>query len=224
MLAFNLGDVAHSRAPADGVRVERTWVALERLWHRSLGSLAAVSNGLRTAGASDADIRRVLVAEILIGVLVNALVFPFIIWLIDLRPPATLNGSDGVIASFTKATVSAVFLMTVILTMVWRTRAAKGAVPAVGSRVLAWSKFIPRNVVGRALLFVLAAQATLTPLGVAVCIWFDLYPMSKQGFAVVNICYGVVVGSVVTPFITLAAMAEQRIAGKKDVTGNSDFP
>ena len=69
----------------------------------------------------------------------------------------------------------------------------------------------------------LAAQATLTPLGVAVCIWFELYPMSKQGFAMVNICYGVVIGSVVTPFITLAAMAEQRIAGRKDVTGNSPF-
>jgi len=182
-----------------------------------------MSSGLRTAGASDTDIRRVLTVEIFIGVLVNALVFPFIIWLIDLRPPATLNGSDGVIASFTKATVSAVFLMTVILTMVWRARATKGAVPAVGSRVLAWSRFVPHNVVGRALLFVLAAQATLTPLGVAVCIWFDLYPMSKQGFAVVNICYGVVVGSVVTPFITLAAITEQRIEGKKDVTGNSDF-
>jgi hypothetical protein len=172
-----------------------------------------MSSGVRTAGASDTDIRRVLIVEILIGVLVNALVFPFIIWLIDLKPPATLNGSDGVIASFTKATVFAVFLMTVILTMVWRARAAKGAVPAVGPRVLAWSKFIPHHVVGRALLFVLAAQATLTPLGVAVCIWFELYPMSKLGFAVVNICYGVLVGSVVTPFITLAAMAEQRIAG-----------
>jgi hypothetical protein len=102
-------------------------------------------------------------------------------------------------------------LMTVLLTMMWRARAAKGAVPEVGSRVLAWSRFVPRNAIGRALLFALAAMATLMPLGVAVCIWFGLYPMSKQGFAMVNVCYGAVIGAVVTPLITLVAMAERQV-------------
>jgi hypothetical protein len=176
-----------------------------------------MSSELRTAGALVPDMRRVLRKEILIGVLVNALVFPLIIWLSNLQPPATLDGMDGVIASFAKATAAAVFLMTVILTVVWRMRATKETIPAVGARVLAWSRFIPRNVVGRALLFVLAAQATLTPLGIGVCIFFELYPMSKLGFAMVNVCYGVVVGTVVTPFITLAAMADQRIAEGKGV-------
>jgi hypothetical protein len=176
-----------------------------------------MSSELQTAGALDADIRVVLFREILVAVLFNALVFPFIIWLIDLKPPATLGGADGVVASFTKATVLTVLLMTLILTMVWRTRAAKGVVPAVGSGVLAWSKFAPRNVVGRALLFMLAALATLAPLGIAVCIWFELYPLSKLGFAMVNVCYGAVIGTLVTPFITLAAMAEQRTDGTRNV-------
>jgi hypothetical protein len=192
-------------------------------WPRSLGSAADMSSEPQTAGALDADIRVVLFREILVAVLFNALVFPFIIWLVDLKPPATLGGADGVVASFTKATVLTVLLMTVILTMVWRKRVATGVVPAVRSGALAWLKFVPRNVAGRALLFVLAAQATLMPLGVAVCMWFELYPMSKQGFAMVNVCYGAVIGSVVTPFITLAAMAERRIAERKGVSGNSDL-
>jgi hypothetical protein len=171
-----------------------------------------VSSELHTAGTVDTDMRHVLLKEILVGVLFNALVFPFIIWLVNLRPPATLEGADGVVASLTKATVFPVFLMTVIVTLVRRTRATKGAVPEVGPRVLAWSKFIPRNVIGRALIFVFASLATLTPLGVALCSWFGLYPMSKLGFAMVNVCYGTVIGTVVTPFIALAAMAEQRTA------------
>jgi len=169
-----------------------------------------MSSELHT-GTLDADVRRVLFKETLIGVMVNALVFPFIIWLVNVKPPATLAGADGVVASLTKATIFSVFLTTVILTMVWRVRAAKGGVPDVGWRVLTWSRYVPSNAIGRALLFVLAAMATLMPLGVAVCIGFGLYPLSKEGFALVNVCYGVVIGSVVTPLITLIAMAEQRV-------------
>jgi uncharacterized membrane protein len=161
--------------------------------------------------ALDRDVRRILFKETLIGVLVNALVFPFIIWLVDVKPPAALAGADGVVASLTKATIMSVFLTTVILTIMWRVRAAKGAVPEVGSRVLTCSRFVPRNAIGRALLFVLAAMVTLMPLGVAVCIWCGLYPLSKEGFAMVNVCYGVVIGAVVTPLITLVAMAERRV-------------
>jgi hypothetical protein len=128
-----------------------------------------------------------------------------------------LDGPDGVVASLAKATAFSVFLMTAILTLVWRAqaKAGKGTAASVGSRVLSWSRFVPRNVIGRALLFVLAAMVTLLPLGVAVCDWFDLYPMTKQGFALVNVCYGTLVGTVVTPFITLVAIAEQQAAGGK---------
>jgi hypothetical protein len=169
-----------------------------------------MSSELHT-GALDGDVRRVLFKETLIGVLFNGFVFPFIIWLVNVKPPETLGGADGVVASFTKATIMSITLMTVLLTMMWRARAAKGAVPAVGPRVLTWSRLVPRNTMGRALLFVLAAMVTLMPLGVAVCIWFGLYPMSKQGFAMVNVCYGAVIGAVVTPLITLVAMAERQV-------------
>lgn len=156
------------------------------------------------------DLPRVLVREILVGVLFNALVFPYLIWLVNLQPPATLGGADGVIASLTKATVFAVSLMTAILTAVWRHKSVKGNVPAVGANVLAWSRFVPRNIARRALFFVLAALATLTPIGVAVCFGFGLYPMTKGGFAAFNVCFGALIGTVVTPFVTLAAMAESQ--------------
>jgi len=156
------------------------------------------------------DLPRVLIREILVGVAFNALVFPYLIWLVDLKPPATLGGADGVVANLTKATVFAVSLMTVILTAVWRRNALAGRVPVVGAAVLAWSRFTPHNIAGRALFFVLAALATLAPIGVAVCFWFRLYPMTKPGFAAFNVGYGALVGTVVTPFVTLAAMAESQ--------------
>jgi hypothetical protein len=149
----------------------------------------------------------ILVREILVGVLFNGFVFPYLIWLVNLPPPASLAGADGVVASLTKATVFAVGLMTIILTLVWRRKAAKGAIPLVGTGVLAWSRFIPRNIAGRALVFVFLALVTLTPIGVAVCFSFGLYPMTKLSFAAFNVCYGTLIGTVVTPFVTLAAMA-----------------
>jgi hypothetical protein len=156
------------------------------------------------------DLPTVLVREILVGVLFNALVFPYLIWLADLQPPAALGGADGVVSSLTKATVFAVSLMTVILTVVWRRKGIKGDIPVVGAVVLAWSRHIPRNIAGRAFFFVLAALATLAPIGVAVSAGFGLCPMTKQGFAVFNVGFGALLGTVVTPFVTLAAMAENQ--------------
>jgi hypothetical protein len=156
----------------------------------------------------------VLIREILVGVLFNALVFPYLIWLVNLKPPATLGGPDGVVGSLAKATVFAVSLMTVILTMVWRKKAGRGTVPLVGSAVLVWSRFTPRNIVGRALFFALLALATLAPIGVAVCFLFGLYPMTKLGFAVFNVCYGAVIGTVVTPFVTLVAIGDCQTAAR----------
>jgi hypothetical protein len=156
------------------------------------------------------DLPRVLTREILVGVAFNALVFPYLIWRVDLQPPAALGGADGVVASLAKATVFAVSLMTVILTAVWRRKAVKGNVPVVGARVLAWSRFIPRNFVGRALFFALAALVTLAPLGVAVSAALGLCPMTRAGFAAFNVCFGALLGTVVTPFVTLAAMAENQ--------------
>lgn len=156
------------------------------------------------------DLYYVLVREILVGILFNGLVFPYLIWLVNLPPPATLGGPDGVVASLTKATGFAVSLMTLILTLLWRKNAAKGTVPRVGATVLAWSRFTPRNIVGRAMLFVFLALATLMPIGVAVCFHFGLYPMTKLSFAAVNMGYGTLIGTVVTPWVTLAAMAESQ--------------
>jgi hypothetical protein len=100
--------------------------------------------------------------------------------------------------------------MTAILTAVWRKKAIKGNVPVVGAAVLAWSRYTPHNIVGRAVFFVLAALATLAPIGVAMSVGFGLYPMTKLGFAAFNVCFGALIGTVVTPFVTLAAMAESQ--------------
>jgi hypothetical protein len=179
--------------------------------------IAAMTDGLPIPAKEGGSLQRVLIREILVGVLFNALVFPYLIWLVNLRPPASLGGPDGVVASLAKATVFAVSLMTVILTVVWRKKgAAGGAVPMVGSAVRAWARFTPRNIPGRALFFVILALATLTPMGVAACWWFGLYPMTKLGFAAFNVCFGALIGTVVTPFITLAAMFDGALTDRRD--------
>jgi hypothetical protein len=111
--------------------------------------------------------------------------------------------------------------MTAILTAVWRKKAIKGNVPVVGAAVLAWSRYTPRNIAGRALFFVLAALATLTPIGVGACFLFGLYPMTKLGFAAFNVCFGALIGTVVTPFVTLAAMAESQSSHWSAINGVS---
>jgi hypothetical protein len=63
---------------------------------------------------------------------------------------------------------------------------------------------------------VILSLATLTPLGVAACWWFGLYPMTKLGFAAFNVCFGVLIGTVVTPFITLAAMFDGVLTDERD--------
>jgi hypothetical protein len=177
--------------------------------------------GERPIPASDGGrLIHVVVREILVGVLFNALVFPYLIWLVNLTPPAALGGPDGVVASLTKATVFAVSLMTVILTMVWRKKAAKGAVPVVGSAIRRWARFAPRNILGRALFFVILSLATLTPIGVAACWWFGLYPMTKLSFAAFNVCFGALIGTVVTPFITLAAMFDGALTDGRHAPGS----
>lgn len=158
----------------------------------------------------DKGLSGVLVRESLVGVLFNGLVFPYLIWVVNLPPPAALGGPNGVVASFTKATGFAVSLMTIILTLLWRKNAASGSIPSVGATVLAWSRFAPRNIVARAVFFVFLALATLMPIGVAVCFCFGLYPMTKLSFAAVNMAYGTLIGTVVTPWVTLVAMAESQ--------------
>jgi hypothetical protein len=39
---------------------------------------------------------------------------------------------------------------------------------------------------------------------------FGLCPMTKLGFAAFNVCFGALIGTVVTPLVTLAAMAENQ--------------
>jgi hypothetical protein len=155
----------------------------------------------------DKDLRRVLAGETLVGILFDAGVFPYVIWLVNLTPPATLGGPDGVVASLTKATIFAVSLMTIILTVVWRRNVANGTAPRVGAKVFAWSSVVPRNILVRVIFFVLLAMVTLMPVGIAICVLFGLYPMTKLSFAAFNVGYGMLIGTVVTPYVTLAAMA-----------------
>jgi len=163
---------------------------------------------MQSIDTSATQLRRTLLGEVAVGVVINALLIPAIMWLADARPPATFGGADGILSAFVKATVFQVFAMTLVLTVVLRLRIRKGAVAAIDSGALPWRRFTPRHVITRAFVFTLAAMATLMPIGVGICALFELYPLSKAAFAAVNVGYGASIGVLVTPFVALAAMAD----------------
>jgi hypothetical protein len=70
-------------------------------------------------------LRRMLMLDTIVGVLVNAGVFPLILWLVHIPPPAGLLGPDGGLADAVKATALPVVLMTPIMTLVLRARFRK---------------------------------------------------------------------------------------------------
>jgi len=73
------------------------------------------------------SLRRMMLIDTLIGVLVNAGVFPLILWLVRLPPPT--GPGDG-LADAIKATVLPVALMTFIMTLVLRARFNKAPTSA----------------------------------------------------------------------------------------------
>ncbi len=75
-------------------------------------------------------LRRMMLIDTLIGILVNAGVFPFILWLARLAPPTRAFGASGGLTDAIKATAFPVVLMTIIMTLVLRARFRKHPVTA----------------------------------------------------------------------------------------------
>src|SRR5882757_9800372 len=66
------------------------------------------------------DAGRVFRIEFIISMLVNMIVFPALIWLAHVPPPATIQGSDGLLADAFKASAFAVLFLTIGITVPMR--------------------------------------------------------------------------------------------------------
>jgi len=160
---------------------------------------------------------RMMTTEVVIGTLINGLVFPVLLWLAPIPAPLELGGPDGIAASLVKGTVIPVFLMTTILTFLIRKRVAKMALPELDPRTapLAWLGGLPKLPPLRALIFALVALATVMPVALLVAAGLKTWPLTETTFFLFNVVYGIVIGGVVTPFVVLAVMHEPRtVVGK----------
>ena len=93
---------------------------------------------------SSRKLRRTLAAEVAISILINGFAIPAVIWAVDVAPPKTLGGGDGVIVGLAMATALPVFFMTLLITLGVHARLRKEvsgrgdslhAVPALPVRV-----------------------------------------------------------------------------------------
>ena len=152
--------------------------------------------------------RRLLLTETTIGIIVAGGVFPLILWLAKLPSPSRLGGSDGLIADAAKATIPAVFLMALLVTLELRLRGRAGRLGPVAAPVGRWQTYLPNGIVTRALLCTALALVTFAPLRVLACWLLGLHDLTAAGFAVVNVVYGVFIGAIATPLIAVAALAD----------------
>lgn len=153
---------------------------------------------------------RALGQETVVSTCINAFLPAAIIWFLNVTPPQVLVGPNDILAALVPGAGAATFAMTLILTMIVRTRVIKGAVP-----VFDWPRaerglyrFIPQNLLLRALVLAVMAIVIMVPLGLAVTALSGLLPLTKVGALIFNIIYGAAVGLLMTRFVVLPALAD----------------
>lgn len=153
---------------------------------------------------------KTLAQETIVSTAFNALLPTAVIWFLNVAPPQTLVGSRSILASLIPPAALGTFAMTLIVTMMIRTRVAKGGLPAFdwprGER--GRYRFIPKNLLLRAITLAIMAVAILVPIGFAVVAATGILPLTKFGLLIFNIVFGAAVGLLMTRFVVLAALAD----------------
>ena len=152
--------------------------------------------------------RRLLLTETMIGIIVAGGVFPLLLWLAKVPSPSCLGGADGFIADAAKATIPAVFLMALLVTLELRLRGRAGKLGPITAPDHRWLARAPGGIVSRALLCTALALMTFAPVRVLLCWLLGLRNLTSAQFAGVNVVYGVLIGAVITPLIVLAALTD----------------
>jgi hypothetical protein len=154
--------------------------------------------------------RRAIRIETAISTAINSLVPAAIIWFVQLPPPDSLVGVNGIVGPMTKASGLATFLMTLVLTTIVRMRVRKGGLPKLiwpraERGVLRW---LPDSLLLRAIVMGLLAVVLTVPAGLAIVALVGVIPLDRVGFLIFNLLFGAAVGIVMTRFVMLPALAD----------------
>ena len=154
--------------------------------------------------------RQAVRTETIVSIAINSLIPAAIIWFIEAHPPQTLTGEQGILGSMLPAAGLATLLMTLVLTNIVRARVRKGSLPALDwpSAERGAMRFIPRNLILRAVALALLALVLLVPAGLVVVTLIDVLPLTKVGFLMFNLIFGALVGLVMARFVVLPALAD----------------
>lgn len=164
--------------------------------------------------------RRAVRQETVVSILINAILPSAIIWFLGVAPPLTLLGEHGIVGDMLPAAGLATLAMTLVLTNIVRMRVRKGALPALNwpREERGAMRFIPQNLLLRAVTLGLLAVVLLVPSGLAVVAVLDILPLTRVGFLVFNLIYGAFVGLIMARFVVLPALADP-VHGRAMATG-----
>jgi hypothetical protein len=149
--------------------------------------------------------------ETLVSTAINALLPAAIIWFLDVTPPQTLVGPHDILGAIVPASGLASLVMTLVLTAIVRQRVKSGMLcpfewPKAERGVY---RFVPRNLLLRAVVLGLAAVILLVPITFALVAVAGILPLSKLGALAFNIAFGMLVGLTMTRFVVLPALADE---------------
>lgn len=103
------------------------------------------------------------------------------------------------------------FMMTLIMTPMYRTRVVDGKAPAA-----LWSRhehfllrLFPDSLFFRALFVAILFSVVLLPVSTAILLSFENFPVSFSKMLVFKSIYGALIGFLVTPLIAICAMADK---------------
>lgn len=157
------------------------------------------------------DHTKALLQETIIGLGVNAVVIPTILWLADAAPPQNLVGPVPLLAAIVPGAAVPTFVSTLIATMIIRRRVVSGSLPAFdwpqAERGL--YRFIPENLLLRAVVLALAAPMVLVPTALAAVAISGLLPFTRVEATLFNVLYGIAVAVLTTRFVVLPALADR---------------
>jgi hypothetical protein len=166
--------------------------------------------------------RKFLVKETLVGIMVNAVISGIIaFFMFRSQSEIPLWGKNGLFFDLIPTIFLMTFCMTLGMTPATRARIGKGKAPVAPWHRSEYAVFrvFPRAFVLRAFVFGAMALLILLPTTTVLVSLLNGCPMTFTEMLLFKICYGALIGLLLTPAITLVAMADEGGADFERVKG-----
>lgn len=154
-------------------------------------------------------LKKFMTIELIAAAIVNGGIGALIGWLvtrkIDVVP---FEGEGGIVIDVFATAILTGFLLTLIVTRLFRGRIAKGGVPSIEPDALSSvMKKLPQSVLLRALIMAVVGGVLLAPLTLLVFKVLGVTELPQGIFVLTKGIYGGIIGAIFTPFVMKPMMA-----------------